>query len=240
MAPVNAPFSWPNSVLSTSSFGMAARLTATNGASAMPDSRWISRASSSLPVPLSPRIRTVAESFATFWTSSRISRVRAARPDDELAVGLLGDLGAQPQDVPVEVLPLAGVGHERPHALEVEVLRDVVIRAVAHRLDRRVELLQRRDDDDFDVGVVLLDDLEDFEAADARQADVEQHQVDVLLLHHLEGRFAGGGAQHAVVALEHRRQRLAHPLVVVDDEDGFPAFGHAGREYRSPGQVRDS
>ena len=45
--------------------------------------------------------------------------------------------------------------------------------------------------------------------------------------------FAGGGAQHAVVAPQHRGQRLAHPLVVVDDEDGLAAFGHAGREYNA-------
>ena len=62
-APVNEPRSWPNSVLSTSSCGIADRLTAMNGASPRPDSRCSSRASSSLPVPLSPRIRTVADSL---------------------------------------------------------------------------------------------------------------------------------------------------------------------------------
>ena len=36
-APVNEPFSWPNSVLSTSSRGIAARLTATNGPSGRSD-----------------------------------------------------------------------------------------------------------------------------------------------------------------------------------------------------------
>ena len=131
----------------------------------------------------------MADSFATFCTSSMISRVRAAGADDELAVDLLGDLGAQPHDVAVEILPLAGVGDERAHALEVEVLRDVVIGAVAHRLDRRVELLDHRDDDHLDVGIVLLGDLQHLEAADAGQADVEQHQVDVLLLHHLQRRL---------------------------------------------------
>jgi hypothetical protein len=34
-----------------------------------------------------------------------------------------------------------------------------------------------------------------------------------------------------VVALEGRSQRLTHPGVTVDDEDGFSAFRHAGREY---------
>ena len=46
-----------------------------NGASPRPDSRCSSRASSSLPVPLSPRISTVADSFATFCTRSTMSRI---------------------------------------------------------------------------------------------------------------------------------------------------------------------
>jgi hypothetical protein len=58
-APVKAPFSCPNSSLSISSAGMAAVLTATNGPSRRPPSWWIASATSSLPVPDSPRISTV-------------------------------------------------------------------------------------------------------------------------------------------------------------------------------------
>ncbi len=79
-APVNDPFSCPNSADSTSSEGMAARFTGMNGPSARPDSRWIIRASSSLPVPLSPRMRTVASSAATLRTRSRISRMLRLGP----------------------------------------------------------------------------------------------------------------------------------------------------------------
>jgi len=54
MAPVNAPFSCPNSSLSSSPVGMAAQLSVTKGACAAA-LRWCSaRASSSLPVPVSP------------------------------------------------------------------------------------------------------------------------------------------------------------------------------------------
>ena len=100
---------------------------------------------------------------------------------------------------------------------------DVVIRAVAHRLDRGVELLGLRDDDDLDVRIVLLGDLQDLEAADAGQVDVEEHQVHVFLLHHLQRGFARGGAQHAVVAAQDGGQRLAHLVVAVDDEQCLPA-----------------
>ena len=55
-APVNAPRSWPNSSLSSQRLGIAAQLTDTNGPSRAPDA-WIAAAASSLPEPVSPRIR---------------------------------------------------------------------------------------------------------------------------------------------------------------------------------------
>ena len=60
MAPVKAPFSWPNSSLSSSVSGIAAQFTATNGPLARGESSWMARATSSLPVPVSPRISTGA------------------------------------------------------------------------------------------------------------------------------------------------------------------------------------
>ena len=76
-APVNAPFSWPNSSLSISVAGMAAQLTRTN-ARPLRGLRWCSaRASSSLPVPVSPSSRTAASVGATCDT--RASTWRMAR-----------------------------------------------------------------------------------------------------------------------------------------------------------------
>jgi hypothetical protein len=72
VAPENAPFSWPNSVDSTSSRGMAPQLTATN----LPGRRlaaWIARARSSLPVPDSPSIRigTSQREARAAWSRTR-------------------------------------------------------------------------------------------------------------------------------------------------------------------------
>ena len=74
-APVNAPFSCPNSSLSRSSRESAAQLTATNGSSARGSSRWIARATTSLPVPLSPRSSTVAPLGAARRATSSTSRI---------------------------------------------------------------------------------------------------------------------------------------------------------------------
>ncbi len=58
-APVNAPFSWPNSSDSSSVSGSAAQFTATNGRSRRCDRWWMACATNSLPVPDSPSTNTV-------------------------------------------------------------------------------------------------------------------------------------------------------------------------------------
>ena len=60
VAPVNEPFSCPNSSDSIRSSGMAAQLTWTNRSRLRRLLRWIARATSSLPTPLSPAMSTVA------------------------------------------------------------------------------------------------------------------------------------------------------------------------------------
>ena len=103
-----------------------------------------------------------------------------ARADDELAVALVGDLGAERHHLAVQVLALARVVDQRPQRLVVEVLGGVVVGAVLHRLDRGLDLGNGRDHDHFNQAVVFLDDAQDVETVDAGQPHVEQHQVDVF------------------------------------------------------------
>src|SRR6516225_4099283 len=72
-APVNEPFSWPNSSLSMRVSGKAAQLIATNGPWRRALSSWMVRATSSLPVPLSPVIRTQALLGPACCRSAKIS-----------------------------------------------------------------------------------------------------------------------------------------------------------------------
>ena len=58
-APVNAPFSWPNSSLSTSVGGSAAQLTRTSGRACRRLRSCSARANSSLPVPVGPSSSTL-------------------------------------------------------------------------------------------------------------------------------------------------------------------------------------
>ncbi len=70
MAPVKAPFSWPNSSVSRSVSESAAQFTLMNALSRRGDSSCSAWAMSSLPVPDSPRMRTVARVGAARFTTS--------------------------------------------------------------------------------------------------------------------------------------------------------------------------
>ncbi len=71
-APVNAPFSCPKSSLSRRVSGMAAQLMAMKGRPERGLFWWMARATNSLPVPLSPRMRTVESLCATRAMNSSI------------------------------------------------------------------------------------------------------------------------------------------------------------------------
>ena len=103
-----------------------------------------------------------------------------ARPDDELALLLVDDLGGKRQHLPVQVLALAHVPNQRPHLVVVEFFRDEVVGAVLDGLDRGLDVADRRDHDDLDQAVVLLDDAQDVQSGDARQADIQQDDVHLF------------------------------------------------------------
>ncbi len=79
-APVKAPRSWPKSADSTSASGSAAQFTATKGRPARGLSSWSARATTSLPVPLSPRSSTVARLGATWAITCSTACQAGLRP----------------------------------------------------------------------------------------------------------------------------------------------------------------
>jgi hypothetical protein len=79
-APVKAPFSWPNNSLSSRFSDNAAQLTASMGRSRRSLAWWMARATTSLPVPLSPRIRTVELLRPTRSIFSRTSCITGLLP----------------------------------------------------------------------------------------------------------------------------------------------------------------
>ena len=79
-APVNAPRTCPKSSLSMRASGMAPQLMTTKGPVARLLRRWISWAMSSLPVPVSPVMRTEMSVVATFWSLRKTSSIDEHEP----------------------------------------------------------------------------------------------------------------------------------------------------------------
>ena len=104
-APVKAPFSWPNSSLSTSVSGRAAQLKWMNGACRRGEIEWMMRATSPLPVPLSPRISTVERALGHLLERLLELGDRPAPADQRAQVVAREDLAAQRLVLLLEVLP---------------------------------------------------------------------------------------------------------------------------------------
>ncbi len=79
-APVKAPRSWPKSSLSSRFSGSAPQLIDRNRRCARGLAKWMARAISSLPVPLSPWISTVDPVRATRSMSEKIACIRELLP----------------------------------------------------------------------------------------------------------------------------------------------------------------
>ena len=92
-APVKAPRSWPNNSLSNRSFGIAAVLMAMNGLAARGLCRCSANATSSLPVPDSPVIKTVACDWERRPMARNTSCIVGAEPSISGTLPAMSSLG---------------------------------------------------------------------------------------------------------------------------------------------------
>ena len=123
-APVKAPFSWPNSSLSTTPCGIAPQLTLMSGRSRRGLPWCIARAISSLPVPVSPVSSTVVSTGATCCTFRSTARSAGLSPDDTFEPPLLGDLFLEicvlhhePVAIPLDLPVQLGVPDREPRLI---------------------------------------------------------------------------------------------------------------------------
>ena len=232
IAPVNAPFSWPNSSLSSSCGDSAAQCTATNFCFGRPLSAWIACATSSLPVPLSPWISTVARVGATCLIVSKTSCITATFADQPLEPVLALDLLLQLDDFLLH-LPAA----QRPvdqdfQPVDVQRLGDEIVRAALHRLDRRVHRAVGRHHDDDRRMRQREDLLDERHPILAAEPQIGQHEIDRLALEHAQRPADIRGHIDLEAVLQRRAQPFAGVLFVVNDEDGR-IHGGAGSARRS-------
>jgi hypothetical protein len=84
-ASVKAPRAWPKSSLSSSVAGTAAQLIATKGPSLRGLASWIARATSSLPVPLSPVDEPHADDSLAQLDAGHLAHVEVGEDRREVA-----------------------------------------------------------------------------------------------------------------------------------------------------------
>ena len=185
--PVNAPFSWPKISLSSSVSGIAAQLMATN---------WNRRARAELVDRLRDELLAGARLAPDEHRCRRRRRLldgavdapdARAVADDATEAAVLAQLPPQHLDLAQCLLALEHLVEQDPKALRIDRLGQVVVGAHLHRLDRRLDTALRRQDDDAQVGELILQRAQQVEAAHARHDQVAQDDGRA------EGRDAGNG-----------------------------------------------
>ena len=219
VAPVKAPRMWPNSSHSSSCSGIAAQLIAVKLRSLRGLIRWMARARTSLPVPLSPVMSTVV-----LWRATRLATLeqvahRLALADHQVLDRAGAQARAQRLHLAAQPLPLLGLPDGHGHFVGAERLVEVVVRALAHGGERGV------------LGAVGAHHDEERRAALGAVAPQEGEPVHLGHPHVAEDRverLRGGAAQrllgvafgrHLVARLlQQQRERLPEPGIVVNDQ----------------------
>jgi hypothetical protein len=129
--------------------------------------------------------------------------------------------------------PLETTFHRQQQQIAAEGFGDEVVGAFLQSLHRQLDGGVAGDDRRHDVGVALLDDVQQVDPFAVRHHDVEQHQVEVG---GLDGGAAGGDRtgrlDPVTFRLEHAAAAVADALFVVDHQHAAFGFGH-GRFTRS-------
>ena len=136
----------------------------------------------------------------------------------EAALGLQG----RPElvDLPDERAPLERLAHDQDELLRLERLGQVVEGAQLHRLHRRADAPERRQDDDLRPGIHPLRRLQDVDPALAVHPQVGDDHVERLLIQQGPRRGDAGRLPHGPsLAAQQHREREPHRRLVVHDED---------------------
>src|SRR5690606_29907870 len=121
---------------------------------------------------------------------------------------------------------LLGLLERKNDLVRAERLRDVVVGALLHRLDREIHPAVRGHDDDHRLAVLRLVALEELEAVQARHADIAQDDVG-LELDCLGEPLLTVARRRDLVSLlaQDERDRVTQPWLVVDDQDVHTSAG---------------
>ena len=222
---MKAPLRWPNSSLSIRFSGRAPQLIATNGMSARRLWSCTARATSSLPVPVSPRISTVELVGATLAISCRtrcMARPSPIRSRFTLDAFQLSFQGA------ILVRQFAFLGDALQERFQFDQLArfgQVVEGAVPQRGDGRLERRLAGQHDRLGVGRQLLRPGDDLDAVHARHVEIDEQAVVGVPFQRGDGRRAVGADGHLV---SHARQFQAHQFLEAASSSANRIFSRLG------------
>ena len=172
-------------------------------------------ATSSLPVPFSP--------------VDGLDRLRLADDLEAPTEPPAGGLRLRDEDRLLEAVPDRD---EEP--IPIRRLLEEVEGAELRGLDRGLHRPVPRDHDADEVGMRLLDALEQLQAVHSRHLDVEEREIEAPVGKRVQrGLAALRGANVVILVLEDALERAANRGVVVDDED-------AGLAHGNPSSARDA
>ena len=158
-----APLAWPKSASSSRVSGNSAQFTGTKGPFARRLRSWSARATSSLPVPLSPVIRTVLSVAAALRTVATTRWMAALTPTTASTPDALAALRPQVMDLGPEPAVLEGSVDAVEHLVVLEGLGDEVGGAEPHGVDGHVHAPERGHHDELRVRGHLLHVAEEIE-----------------------------------------------------------------------------
>ena len=158
-------------------------------------------------------------------------------PQDAVQPLLPLDLRAQPLVLATQPMVVERAPHGHGDLGQLEGLRQVVIRALTHGLDRGFQRAERGHQDDARRGPAPPGGGEHLEPADLIHHQIGDDHVEFLGGERIQrGLAAGRGDDGHVFALEMARQHGGHVRIVVDDQD--PPTAHTSASYSGSQTVK--
>ena len=178
------------------------------------------RATSCLPVPVSPAINTTGTSLRAMSAASATSLFIASDAKVHVAASARPSPAGQVLHPVFERARVQRVADRGQDLLQLERLLDEVVRAELHRVDGVGDRSLRRDDEELRIGGVGAHLAQQIEPAAIAEHEVEDHRVGTHGLEFAQPLRARAG-QRDLVALTRQRaaQRLPDQRFVVDNED---------------------
>ena len=192
----------------------------------------MARATSSLPVPLSPLMSTVESACAAMRMRSNTEIIDARAREHALERLRLDAVGGEQLVVEIGRRVGGQRADQRQEAARLDGLGHVLDGAALERRDRRADRAVGGDEHRLGLGTHLMERLDERDAVAAGQLQIGEHQVERSWRTLLQRLFGIEGSRRLIaLAIEQLHQRADQVGVVVDCQN-------LDRHLRPPGRAQ--